>query len=130
MFVRALPAASVAAPIASAAARFLRPVSSETSSYTPNPAEAPVSDPIPKLGALIQSAGEAQYTFDVKLNRDGLMGALAMTTQASGTVTAIDTTAAAGAVSPHPSTACICADAPWHAAFVVCHSGSCTRYPL
>ena len=51
-----------------------------------------------KLGGLIQAAGEAQYTFDVKQTRDGLKGALAGTTQGAGVIAAIDTTAAAGAL--------------------------------
>jgi hypothetical protein len=36
------------------ACSYVRPVSSETATYTPSPSEAPVSDPIVKLGALKQ----------------------------------------------------------------------------
>lgn len=58
----------------------------------------PAHSPVQKLGGLIQAAGEAQYTFDVKQTRDGLKGALAGTTQGAGVIAAIDTTAAAGAL--------------------------------
>jgi CO/xanthine dehydrogenase FAD-binding subunit len=95
LFIRALPPASISARNASAGERYVRPVSSETATYSSDPAEAPVSDPVMKLGALKQVAGEALYTFDEKQERDGLYGALATTQVAAGTITAIDTTAAA-----------------------------------
>ena len=96
MFVRALPASSVPASVNSAAVRYIRPVSSETANYSTDKTEQPVSMPVQKLGAVIQAAGEAQYTFDVKQSRDGLMGSLAVTMQASGIITKVDTSAAAG----------------------------------
>ena len=43
-----------------------------------------------------QVSGEAAYTYDAKQERDGFYGALAITTQSAGTITAIDTTAALG----------------------------------
>lgn len=46
-----------------------------------------------------QVSGEAAYTYDVKQERDGYYGALAITTQSAGTITAIDTTAALGTCS-------------------------------
>jgi xanthine dehydrogenase molybdopterin-binding subunit B len=51
---------------------------------------------IMKLGALKQCAGEALYTYDEKQDRDGFYGALAITSVALGTITAIDTSAALG----------------------------------
>jgi hypothetical protein len=50
----------------------------------------------PRRGPTGQVAGEALYTYDEKMDRDGLYGALAITTVAAGAITAIDTTAAAG----------------------------------
>jgi hypothetical protein len=43
MFVRALPQTSVSASTNSAAIRYLRPLSAETSTFTSDPSEAPVS---------------------------------------------------------------------------------------
>jgi hypothetical protein len=56
LFVRALPAASVDPKVASAGLRYIRPVSSETSTYTPDPSEAPVSEPVRRVAALLCSA--------------------------------------------------------------------------
>jgi len=95
LFVRSQASGSVPAPLASAGLRYVRPLSSESSTYTSDPSEAPVSDPIMKLGALKQVSGEAQYTFDEKQDRDGLYGALAITQVSAGVITEIDTSAAA-----------------------------------
>ncbi len=54
LFVRALPASTLSPPVVSAGLRYIRPVSSETSTFTSDPSEAPVSEPIVKLGALKQ----------------------------------------------------------------------------
>ena len=104
LFVRALPASSLPPDVVSAGLRYIRPVSTESSTYTTDPGEGPVSLPIQKLAALKQAAGEAAYAFDEKQDRDGLYGALAITTVCAGTITAIDTTAAAG----NTSTVCVC----------------------
>ena len=95
--MRALPASAVNPKNQSAGTRYIRPVSSETATFTaPDPTEGPVSDPIEKQGEMKQVAGEAEYTFDVKQDRDGLQGALAITQQASGVITGIDTSVAEG----------------------------------
>jgi hypothetical protein len=54
LFIRALPSSSVTPAVLSAGLRYIRPVSSETNTYTPDPSEAPVSEPVIKLGALKQ----------------------------------------------------------------------------
>jgi hypothetical protein len=90
MFVRALPPASVNPRNVSAGLRYVRPVSSEVSTFTTaDPSLGPVTDPVKKQGELIQVSGEATYTHDVKLASDALHGALAITQTASGVIQAI-----------------------------------------
>lgn len=96
LFLRASPPSALSPAVVSAGERYVRPASSETLTYTTNPAEAPVSMPVMKLGALKQVAGEAMYPFDEKQERDGLYGALAITMTSSGTITAIDVSLAVG----------------------------------
>ena len=95
LFVRVVPDTAVAAANVSAGSRYVRPVSTSTATFPAESGEAPVGDPIIKLSALQQTSGEAQYVFDTNLGRRGLQGALAVTDVATGTITAIDTTAAA-----------------------------------
>jgi hypothetical protein len=50
--------------LASAVAVVERPASKASQTFTPDPSLSPVSQPIPKVGALAQATGEAVYTDD------------------------------------------------------------------
>ncbi len=60
MFTRALPSSAISGPAASAAVRYVRPVSSESAEFTTVPASAPLQTPMPKMDATALAAGEAQ----------------------------------------------------------------------
>lgn len=55
---------AIPARLASAVAVAERPASKASQTYTPDPSLSPVSQPIPKVGALAQATGEAVYTDD------------------------------------------------------------------
>jgi xanthine dehydrogenase/oxidase len=83
--------------VQSAAVPFVRPISSGTSSFTTDPSEYPVSQPIPKLSALLQTSGQAQYTDDLPIVPGTLFAAFALSTTAAATLTAINVSAALAA---------------------------------
>jgi xanthine dehydrogenase/oxidase len=78
----------------SAAAPPARPISGGSEIYTPDPSEAPVSEPVTKIEAYLQTSGEARYTDDEPLPAGTLHGALVFSTKALGTVLSIDTSKA------------------------------------
>jgi len=87
-----LPAALASAVVPFAAAED-RPVSTASQSFTPVPSESPVGQAIPKLSAVLQCTGEAQYTSD-SAPWGALHGQLVVVAQASGKIAKIDATAA------------------------------------
>ena len=74
----------------SATQTFKRPVSSGTQTFGTDPSEYPVSQPIPKLEAKIQSTGEARYTDDTPNVQGTLFAALVTSTIARGTLHSVD----------------------------------------
>lgn len=90
LFLRAQPAGTVAAPYASGALRYQRPVTDGTVAFTPVPKTSPVGMPVNKLSAYKQTAGEAEYVSDVRMPTGGLYGAYAYTTQATGTLVSLN----------------------------------------
>jgi xanthine dehydrogenase molybdopterin-binding subunit B len=74
----------------------VRPVSSELFSYPSDADEKPLSTAVVNIDAQKLAAGEAEFTMDYTMRPGSLFGALAITTQATGTITAVDVTAAAG----------------------------------
>ncbi|XP_045773786.1 xanthine dehydrogenase 1-like [Maniola jurtina] len=67
-----------------------RPVSEGSQIYDTNPSLWPLNQPIPKLEALIQCAGEATYTEDVPTLPREVFAAFVLTTIALGTIDKID----------------------------------------
>jgi hypothetical protein len=67
MFVRALPPGAVSACAESAAARYVRPVSSEAAEFPAVTATAPLAAPVLKMDALALSSGEAQVWLRILL---------------------------------------------------------------
>ena len=73
---------------------FVRPISSSTQSFTTDPSEYPVSEPLPKLSALLQTSGQAQYTDDIPIAPGTLFAAFAVSSVGPGTLAGIDLSAA------------------------------------
>ncbi|CAG9582950.1 unnamed protein product [Danaus chrysippus] len=67
-----------------------RPVSRGQQNFETNPALWPINLPIPKLEALIQCAGEAEYTEDLPTLPREVYAAFVLTTVPLGTITKID----------------------------------------
>lgn len=88
--LRAQPAGSLPAMNQSGAERYCRPVSAGTQSFEAASDENPVGTPVIKLGAPMQTSGEAVYTYDLPIPYGGLHGAFAYTKVATGTVDEID----------------------------------------
>eukprot|EP00042_Codosiga_hollandica_P056153 m.803689 g.803689 ORF g.803689 m.803689 type:complete len:1324 (-) comp59281_c0_seq1:203-4174(-) len=83
--------------VQSAAVPFVRPISSGTSSFTTNPSLYPVTQPLPKISAVLQTSGLAQYTDDLPIVPGTLFAAFAMSTVASATLLTVETLAARNA---------------------------------
>jgi len=77
-----------------AAVPFVRPISSGSQSFTTNPSEYPVSEPLPKLSALLQTSGQAQYTDDLPITPGTLFAAFAVSTVGPATLAGVDVSAA------------------------------------
>ena len=73
---------------------FVRPISSGSQSFTTNPSEYPVSEPLPKLSALLQTSGQAQYTDDLPITPGTLFAAFAVSTVGPATLAGLDVSAA------------------------------------
>ncbi|KAJ0176327.1 hypothetical protein K1T71_008501 [Dendrolimus kikuchii] len=71
-----------------------RPVSKAVQVYDTNPLLWPLTQPIPKVEALIQCSGEAKYTEDLPSLPHEVFGALVLTTTGSGVIEKIDATEA------------------------------------
>lgn len=80
-----------------AAIPFVRPISSGSQSFTTDPSEYPVSEPMPKLSALLQTSGQAQYTDDMPITPGTLFAAFAVSTVGPATLAGIDLSAALAA---------------------------------
>ena len=80
--------------LVAAAVPFVRGVSSGTQSFTTDPSEYPVSEPLPKLSALLQTSGQAQYTDDLPITPGTLFAAFAVSTVAAATLAGLDLSAA------------------------------------
>lgn len=75
----------VAPDNASAGQRYVRPLSTGQQHIIIDPSEEPVSDPIMKFGAFMQTTGEAKYTQDVPLPQGGYEGYFVFSTRAHAT---------------------------------------------
>ncbi|KAJ0176326.1 hypothetical protein K1T71_008500 [Dendrolimus kikuchii] len=71
-----------------------RPVSKAMQVYTTNPALWPLTQPIPKVEALIQCSGEAKYTEDLPSLPCEVFAAFVLSTTGSGVINKIDATVA------------------------------------
>ena len=74
----------------SAADDYVRPVSGGTQTFTPDPQEYPVSEPIPKLSGLEQASGEARYTNDLPSLPGTLHAAFVLSPVANATVSGVN----------------------------------------
>jgi hypothetical protein len=81
---------SVPPQLQSVVGHYERAISSGTASFKPNPATAPLSEPITKLEAYSQCTGEAKYTDDIPQQPNELCAAYAVSTVASGVIASID----------------------------------------
>ena len=68
----------------------MRPISSGSQSFTTDPSEYPVSEPLPKLSAVLQTSGQAQYTDDLPINPGTLFAAFAVSTVGPATLSGLD----------------------------------------
>lgn len=74
----------------SAAAPYVRPLSSGQQSFDTDPSEYPVSQAMPKMNANMLAAGEARFVDDMPSLADELFGAFVLSTQGNCTLAAID----------------------------------------
>ncbi|XP_055489384.1 uncharacterized protein LOC129695930 [Leucoraja erinacea] len=71
-----------------------RPVSTGTQTYSSKPEEYPLTKPMPKLSARLQTSGEAQYIDDLPHLPNELFTAFVLSTEGNATLTDINNTAA------------------------------------
>ncbi|KAL0878640.1 hypothetical protein ABMA27_003714 [Loxostege sticticalis] len=84
------PANLLAARYRSGGSLINRPVSSGTQDFITDTSLYPLNQPVPKLEALIQSAGEAQYANDIPPFHREVFGAFVLSTVHSGNVDTIN----------------------------------------
>ncbi|XP_074617346.1 xanthine dehydrogenase/oxidase-like [Acropora palmata] len=78
------------ARVRSAADKFIRPVSSGIQSYDSQAKEYPLTKPMTKLSAKIQTSGEAQYASDVPRQAGELCAAFVVSTQGNCKIDIVD----------------------------------------
>lgn len=88
--LRLWPADELSPALRTAATEYDRPISKGDVSFDTDPSEYPVSKPLPKLSAAIQTTGEAVYTDDIEGVAGELHAALALTTHGNAAIDAID----------------------------------------
>eukprot|EP00850_Spirogloea_muscicola_P013117 SM000087S23399 [mRNA] locus=s87:562705:572069:+ [translate_table: standard] len=88
-----LPPKNIPQSLVSAATEYTCPVSSGTVDFDTDEAEYPVSKPISKLSAAIQTTGESIYTDDTYFAHE-LYGAYVLTTEGNAAIAGIDASAA------------------------------------
>ncbi|XP_059485730.1 xanthine dehydrogenase-like [Neocloeon triangulifer] len=93
-FLLGLDPNRVSASKRSGAENLIRPLSSGKQDFETNPGVYPLNEPIPKLEAAAQTAGEAEYINDIPERPGELHGAFVLTTQATGVIASIDDSAA------------------------------------
>ncbi|XP_069792527.1 xanthine dehydrogenase/oxidase-like isoform X2 [Narcine bancroftii] len=71
-----------------------RPVSTGKQTYTSRPGEYPLTKPMPKLSARLQTSGEAQFINDIPPLADELYATFVLSTEGNATLGNIDSTAA------------------------------------
>ncbi|CAI8020059.1 Xanthine dehydrogenase/oxidase [Geodia barretti] len=82
--------------VQSAAVPFQRPLSTGTQTYGTKPSEYPVTEPMTKLTALLQTSGEAEYTTDVPPLPHECAAAFVLSPQANCKITGVDFSTAEG----------------------------------
>jgi xanthine dehydrogenase/oxidase len=80
----------------SAPSTIYRPVSSGTQQYSSDPSRYPLTKPMTKLAAKMQTSGEAEYVDDIPLYPNEVRGAFIISTQANAKLVSLDTSAALG----------------------------------
>ncbi|XP_054277393.1 xanthine dehydrogenase-like isoform X2 [Macrosteles quadrilineatus] len=85
---------TVAPQYRSGATILTRPVSSSKRDFDTDKSVWPVNKPIPKVEALYQCSGEAQYVADIPQFPGELHGAVVLTTVGKGTISAVDSSQA------------------------------------
>jgi xanthine dehydrogenase/oxidase len=93
-YVAILPASAVSAPISSIRTPYVRPVSNGIQSFQTNPAEYPVSQPVTKLKARLQTSGEVIYTGDIPELPNMLHAAFVTSNVAVAAIASVDFTPA------------------------------------
>lgn len=93
-YLSLLPASMLPTNLKSAAIDFIRPLSSGTQTYDSDPTEYPVSAPVAKLEAPLQTTGEALYTDDIPTPSNTLHGAFVLSSQPLAKLVSIDASAA------------------------------------
>ena len=78
----------------SAAIPYVRPLSSGVETYQTDPAQYPVTQPLPKLSALQQASGEAKYTTDVPTLPEEIHAAFVLSTVGNAKILSVDPTPA------------------------------------
>ncbi|NP_001299599.1 indole-3-acetaldehyde oxidase-like [Amyelois transitella] len=86
------PSGTVAAAYQSGGSELSRPVSGGRQDFQTAPELYPLNKPMPKLEAMIQSAGEAEYTNDVPPIPGEVFGAFVLATVHSGQIDEVDGT--------------------------------------
>eukprot|EP00026_Physarum_polycephalum_P000747 Phypoly_transcript_00748.p1 GENE.Phypoly_transcript_00748~~Phypoly_transcript_00748.p1 ORF type:complete len:1347 (+),score=177.55 Phypoly_transcript_00748:570-4043(+) len=94
LYVSILPESSVSPLVRSLRTTFIRPISDGVQSFSTDPSEYPVSQPIPKLKGRLQTSGELVYTGDMPEIPNMLHGAFVMSTNANASLSSIDFTSA------------------------------------
>lgn len=78
------------ARVKSAAEPFIRPVSSGTQSYDTQTSEYPLTKPMTKLAAKLQTSGEAQYASDIPIQGGELYASFVVSTQGNCKIDSLD----------------------------------------
>lgn len=82
--------------VKSATVPFQRPPSTGSQSYGTNPNEYPITKPMTKLTALLQTSGEAEYTTDVPIQPAECAAAFVLSPQGNSKITGVDFSKAEG----------------------------------
>ncbi|KAL9979239.1 hypothetical protein ACROYT_G016871 [Oculina patagonica] len=78
------------ARVKSAAEPFIRPISSGTQNYDSQSSEYPLTKPMTKLAAKVQTSGEAQYVSDIPIQGGELYAAFVVSTQGNCKIDSLD----------------------------------------
>lgn len=95
------PSGSLDPRLVSGGNEFDRPVSSGKQEFDTNPTVWPLNQPVPKVEALAQCSGEAEYINDIPVQPGELKAAFVLTTVYNGSVDKVDSAEALVFVLKH-----------------------------